>query len=181
MSPETSTDLQRTTRRYTPEDRTLHNHHCENLKSYILNCCILSRIRGLAWRIIMGSGFDDWIYWHFFTITAHTLNSFWIPYAELLRRISHKFLTDLYYFRIHECTAFYNCHAVGLEVTISNSSFVLLCCHGNAFINIRCRGNKCLLSRCLAKMTSALLLFRILGIVYLVVAYQIVIFRHNII
>jgi hypothetical protein len=23
-----------TTRRYIPEDRTLHNHHCENLKSY---------------------------------------------------------------------------------------------------------------------------------------------------
>jgi hypothetical protein len=21
-----------------------------------------------AWRIIMGSGFDDWVYWHFFTI-----------------------------------------------------------------------------------------------------------------
>jgi hypothetical protein len=25
---------------------------------------------GLAWLIIMGSGFDDWIYWHFFTITV---------------------------------------------------------------------------------------------------------------
>jgi hypothetical protein len=26
---------------------------------------------GLAWLIIMGSGFDDWVYWHFFTITVN--------------------------------------------------------------------------------------------------------------
>jgi hypothetical protein len=31
-SSETSVDTQRTTRRYIPEDGTLHNHHCENLK-----------------------------------------------------------------------------------------------------------------------------------------------------
>jgi hypothetical protein len=30
----TSVDFQRTTRRYIPEDDTLHNHRCENLKSY---------------------------------------------------------------------------------------------------------------------------------------------------
>jgi hypothetical protein len=33
-SSETSVDFQRTTRCYIPEDRTLHNHRCENLKSY---------------------------------------------------------------------------------------------------------------------------------------------------
>jgi hypothetical protein len=33
-SSETSIDSQRTTRRYNPEYDTLHNHHCENLKSY---------------------------------------------------------------------------------------------------------------------------------------------------
>jgi hypothetical protein len=33
-SSETSVDFQRTTRRYIPEDRTHHNHHRENLKSY---------------------------------------------------------------------------------------------------------------------------------------------------
>jgi hypothetical protein len=33
-SPETSVDTQRTTQRYIPEDGTLHNHRCENLKSY---------------------------------------------------------------------------------------------------------------------------------------------------
>jgi hypothetical protein len=32
---ETSIDTQRTTRRYIPEDDTLHNHRCENLESYI--------------------------------------------------------------------------------------------------------------------------------------------------
>jgi hypothetical protein len=34
-SSETSVDTQRTTRLYIPEDGTLHNHRCENLKSYI--------------------------------------------------------------------------------------------------------------------------------------------------
>jgi hypothetical protein len=33
-SSETSVDIQRTTRRYIPEDSTLNNHRCENLKSY---------------------------------------------------------------------------------------------------------------------------------------------------
>jgi hypothetical protein len=34
-SSETSVDFQQTTWCYIPEDRTLHNHCCENLKSYI--------------------------------------------------------------------------------------------------------------------------------------------------
>jgi hypothetical protein len=34
-SSETAIDFQRTTRRYIPEDKTLHNHRCENLKSYM--------------------------------------------------------------------------------------------------------------------------------------------------
>jgi hypothetical protein len=33
FSSETSVDTQRTTQRYIPEDGTLHNHRCENLKS----------------------------------------------------------------------------------------------------------------------------------------------------
>jgi hypothetical protein len=39
-SSETSVDFQRTTRRYIPEDSTLHNHRCENLKSYIVICSV---------------------------------------------------------------------------------------------------------------------------------------------
>jgi hypothetical protein len=34
---EKSIDFQPSTRRYTPEDRTLRNHRCENLKSYMLS------------------------------------------------------------------------------------------------------------------------------------------------
>jgi hypothetical protein len=34
-SSEMSVEFQLTTRRYIPEDRTLHNHRCENLKSYM--------------------------------------------------------------------------------------------------------------------------------------------------
>jgi hypothetical protein len=34
-SSETSVASQQTTRRYIPEDYTLHNHRCENLKSYL--------------------------------------------------------------------------------------------------------------------------------------------------
>jgi hypothetical protein len=33
---EMSVHLQQTTRRYIPEDRTLYNHRCDNLKSYII-------------------------------------------------------------------------------------------------------------------------------------------------
>jgi hypothetical protein len=44
-SSDTSVGTQRTTRRYIPEDSTLHNHRCENLKSYIASQ------EGL-WRIV---------------------------------------------------------------------------------------------------------------------------------
>jgi hypothetical protein len=37
-SSKTSVDFQRTTWHYIPQDRTLHNHHYENLKSYISSC-----------------------------------------------------------------------------------------------------------------------------------------------
>jgi hypothetical protein len=84
-------------------------------------------------------------------VTAHTMNSYWMPYVESITNLSLIATTT----RIHERTAFYNCHATGIKVSMSNNSSVLFCCHGNAFFNIRCRGNKCLLSSCLARMTSA--------------------------
>jgi hypothetical protein len=43
-SSETPVDAQRTTRRYIPEDSTLHNHRCENLKSYKMNTYLWSTI-----------------------------------------------------------------------------------------------------------------------------------------
>jgi hypothetical protein len=41
-SSETSVETQQTTRRYIPEDGTLHNHRCDNLKSYMLRDGILA-------------------------------------------------------------------------------------------------------------------------------------------
>jgi hypothetical protein len=35
-SSETSVDFRRNTRRCIPDDSTLHNHRCENLKSYVV-------------------------------------------------------------------------------------------------------------------------------------------------
>jgi hypothetical protein len=43
---ETSGTTQRTTRRHIPEDDTLHNHRCENLKSYIVHS--YQRFRGIC-------------------------------------------------------------------------------------------------------------------------------------
>jgi hypothetical protein len=76
----------------------------------------------------MGSRFDDWIYWLFFTITVDynsshielLLNDFCLTNLLLLSECR----TDLYSLelsRIHECTAFYNCHAARIEDSTSNS------------------------------------------------------------
>jgi hypothetical protein len=40
---EKSVDVQWTTRRYIPEDITLHSHRCENFKSYRYCICFLLR------------------------------------------------------------------------------------------------------------------------------------------
>jgi hypothetical protein len=74
---------------------------------------------GLVWLIIMGSGFDYWAYWHFFTIavsyTAHTLNSFWMPYLDW----------SLLLISVHECTAFYSCLGALIEITSSKGSIIV--------------------------------------------------------
>jgi hypothetical protein len=41
-SSQTSVATQQTTRRHIPEDDTLHNHRCENLKSYINVICFIN-------------------------------------------------------------------------------------------------------------------------------------------
>jgi hypothetical protein len=43
-SSETTVEFQRTTRRYIPEDSTLHNHRCENLKSNIYKFIAFTQI-----------------------------------------------------------------------------------------------------------------------------------------
>jgi hypothetical protein len=63
-------------------------------------------------------------------ITAHTLSDVCLTnvYEESLNNISriyHYSLTNLRLIsnsRIHKCTAFFNCHAAGIEVTLSNNS-----------------------------------------------------------
>jgi hypothetical protein len=40
-SSETSVDFQRTTRRYIPEDSTLHNNRCENLTFYLFSAYVI--------------------------------------------------------------------------------------------------------------------------------------------
>jgi hypothetical protein len=52
-SSETSVHIQRTTRRYIPEDSTLHNHRCEHLKSYIIYInlgMIRALLKPLSWQ-----------------------------------------------------------------------------------------------------------------------------------
>jgi hypothetical protein len=52
-SSETSVDFQRTTRRL--EDRTLHNHRCENLKSVSFELLDLGQLAELLGRVISSS------------------------------------------------------------------------------------------------------------------------------
>jgi hypothetical protein len=75
-------EFHHTRRRYIPQDWTLFGNRCGNLKFNwfkLFDCrrkepsCVekyCHMYEGLAWRIIMGSRFDDWVYWHFFTITV---------------------------------------------------------------------------------------------------------------
>jgi hypothetical protein len=49
----------------------------------------------LAWLIIMGFGLDDWIYWHFFTITVNYNSSHIELLPNAVWRISHYSRTDL--------------------------------------------------------------------------------------
>jgi hypothetical protein len=44
-SSETSGTTLRTTRRHIPEDDTLQNHRCENLKSYNYVICLFTKVQ----------------------------------------------------------------------------------------------------------------------------------------
>jgi hypothetical protein len=51
---ETSVDMQRTAQRYVPEDSTLHNHRCENLKSYMF-FDVLEVVESVQQAIFLGT------------------------------------------------------------------------------------------------------------------------------
>jgi hypothetical protein len=56
LSSETSGTTQRTTRRHIPEDDdTLHNHRCENLKSYTCSVLCLKRLNDISCDILLGN------------------------------------------------------------------------------------------------------------------------------
>jgi hypothetical protein len=66
-SSETSVDFQQAIRRCIPEDSTHHNHHCENLKSYLFLGCQLDDVKGIEYgnwagrnihKIIVGKPVD---------------------------------------------------------------------------------------------------------------------------
>jgi hypothetical protein len=80
---------------------------------------------GLAWRIIMGSGIDDWIYWHFFTITVNRHSS----HIELL--LNDVYLTNLY----EESLTALN------DACLTNESLKSL--HSSVYRLARIQGNPC--------------------------------------
>jgi hypothetical protein len=93
---------------------------------YIVAC------KGFAWLIIMGSGFDDYVYWHFFIITTNCnnshiyllLNALWLltemPYEEFLpNEFSWTELTSV---------------RTEYRSPSRTVNFPSVCCHGNLFL-----------------------------------------------
>jgi hypothetical protein len=87
----------------------------------------------------MGSEFDDWIFWHFFTITV-TYNSLHIELLlndDCLTNLYEESFTNLrliWLSRIREWTPFYNCQAGRIchHRTVNSSSlFCLIRCSGS--------------------------------------------------
>jgi hypothetical protein len=66
----------------------------------------------------VSSGFYDWVYWPFFTITVDYNSS----HIELL--LNDVSLTNLSEESL-ESTAFYNCHAAQIETTVSKGSITV--------------------------------------------------------
>jgi hypothetical protein len=82
-SSETSVDFQRTTRHDIPEDSTLHNHRCENLKSYTVS----------LWSVAGMCAASGYLWVTGWLTTAHAHQSTWGPclcqqadIAQLMRR-----------------------------------------------------------------------------------------------
>jgi hypothetical protein len=81
-SSETSVDTQRTTRCYIPEDATLHNHRCENLKSYTT--------RMSSWKGIHFLYTRSALFWILEEISVRC-SSCWKPHSD----IPHLFSTQI--------------------------------------------------------------------------------------
>jgi hypothetical protein len=96
----------------------------------------------------MGSGFDDWVDWHFFTITVNYNSS----HIEILlndvclTNPSEEFRTDLNLSNSRMNYLLYLPH--GPDISHHVAQLIVLCysvcCQGAVFVNIRCSGNRCL-------------------------------------
>jgi hypothetical protein len=68
---------------------------------------------GLSWLIIVGSGFDGWVYWHFFTITPSewiTTSAWWMFYEEFLEFTNElPFITAREQNKDHRLQVFHYC------------------------------------------------------------------------
>jgi hypothetical protein len=63
------------------------------VKSVVISLYSIATYSGLVWLIIMGLGFDDWVYWHFFTITINYDSSQSVTVYNLLHSLlDHEWL-----------------------------------------------------------------------------------------
>jgi hypothetical protein len=127
----------------------LKDHPLSAVRDCLLNIVTYS---GFVWVIITGSGLDDWICWHFFTITPIVT-----AHSQLTAQDSLHSLLDL------ECLLF-PCDELRTKNSFrlnwmknDNSAepnrdhhlqqlvFILSAvrCHGNVCLVVRCRGDVC--------------------------------------
>jgi hypothetical protein len=65
------------------------------MEKYDYNNDAISHVLGFSWLLIMSSGFDDWVYWHFFTVTINYYSSHTILTAEASLRSASRSTADL--------------------------------------------------------------------------------------
>jgi hypothetical protein len=114
-SSETSADFQRTTGRYIPEDRSLHNHRCESLNSCIPNIqfrrtLIFKHCPAFECHIRrnMNSFSDVWFsksLWHPSIRYINIVQCLWYWRAPILTARLHRTPLDLLHSCIHDSTS----------------------------------------------------------------------------
>jgi hypothetical protein len=81
-SSENSIDFQRTKRYYIPEDRTVHNHRCENLKFYMDNVMLVYEWT-IATSLLRIACTECWYYYSLFFFSLFFLPVFLFPFLPL--------------------------------------------------------------------------------------------------
>jgi hypothetical protein len=112
----------------------------------LLNHIVTSQ--GFAWLIIMGSGFDNWVYWHFFTITVNYKSSHIelllndVCVTNALCRISDSCL-NLSNSRINSLLYLPSSPNISHHVEQLIVFYYSVSSHGNLFFSNLPRGNDC--------------------------------------